>query len=147
MFDEEKRTFQGGIARIDLATGEHDLVGGLAKPVGVLARGSELVVSDQEANAILRAPIDGAAPWRPWVASIEGPDLLCAGPSGSLLAGSRVGVVYRVGGGGRYVDLIRGLRAIRGVAYDAERRRAYVVERRAKDGSAPATLHVLPVGD
>ncbi len=144
-FDEKLRVFAGAVARLDLASGERQLFGGLKKPVGILARDGELFVGDQETGTILRAPADGSKPPRAWVTNLDGPDLMCAGPSNSIFAGSRTGTVYRIAADGTISDAARDLRAVRGVAYDPAAHRLFVVERRAQDGSAPATLHVYPV--
>jgi sugar lactone lactonase YvrE len=115
--------------------------------VGVLALDGTLYVSDQEANRIVRAPLSAPANAQPFVANIEAPDLMVAGPAGTIFVGGKLGVVYRVARDGSFTKLAGGFRSVRGVAYDAAGKRLFVAERRGREPAAPPMLHELPVGD
>jgi hypothetical protein len=147
LFDEAAHSFHGAVSRLALDGGETDVLTGLAKPVGVLVVGGQLYVSDQEGNRILRAPLASPGAAQPFVANLEAPDLLCAGPGGAIFAGGKLGVVYRIAPDGSVARVAGGYRAVRGVAYDAAGKRLFVVERRGREPPRPATLHELPVAD
>jgi sugar lactone lactonase YvrE len=127
---EHERT--GAVSELDLGGGETDLVTGLAKPVGVLAYGDTLFISDQEQGKILQAPL--AEPANTTVlASLLQPDLLAAGPDGSLFAGSRSGGVHRIEHTGAVSVALPSKQQVRGVAYDPEKRRLFASEHDADD--------------
>jgi hypothetical protein len=86
-----------------------------------------MFVSDQGRNEILVAEIANPAGLRSF-AQVEGPDLLCRGPNNSLFAGSRSGVVFRIGADGTVSTFDTGYRATRGVAYDPTHGRLFVVD-------------------
>jgi sugar lactone lactonase YvrE len=137
----------GTVSRLDLAGTETDLLQGLGKPVGVLAVGTTLYVSDQDRNEILTTDLGAGAGATPQhFATATGPDLLCEGPSGSLFSGSLSGVVYRVAADGTATTFDTGYSSTRGVAYDAANRRLFVAEHDTNpaDGTQHA-LHIVPV--
>jgi hypothetical protein len=130
---EHERT--GAVSELDLAGGETDVLTGLAKPIGVLAIGDALFVSDQEQGKILLAPLSeprAAA----LLANLEQPDLLAAGPDGAIFAGTRAGGVYRIERAGAVSLALPSQQQIRGVAYDPDKRRLFASEHDAdaKDG-------------
>ncbi len=132
----------GTVARLDLAGAETDFIPGLKKPVGVLASGPSLFVSDQAAGTVSAAPI--AMPDKLAVlAQVAGPDLLCEGPGGSLFTGSTTGEVRQIASDGKLSTFAGGFLQIRGVAYDAANKRVFAAEHDAA-GSLNA-LHILPV--
>jgi DNA-binding beta-propeller fold protein YncE len=135
----------GGIARIDLTGTEAEVIGGLKKPVGVLALGGELVVSDQVAGTILRAPV-GSPDKQVVVAKVPEPDLLCAGPEGTFFTGGKTGSVRQVLGSGEVKELSGGFQDVRGVAYDGQKKRLFVADhdRNEADGITHL-LRILPV--
>ena len=135
----------GGIARIDLTGTEAEVIGGLKKPVGVLALGGELVVSDQVAGTILRAPV-GSPDKQVVVAKVPEPDLLCAGPEGTFFTGGKTGSVRQVLGSGEVKELSGGFQDVRGVAYDGQKKRLFVADhdRNEADGITHH-LRILPV--
>lgn len=118
----------GSVSTLTLAGAEVDFLTGLSKPVGVLALGDRLLVSDQDRNELLA--VDRAAPGTTMrrVAMLTGPDLLCAGPAGSVFVGSTRGVVYRVAADGAVTTFDTGYQSTRGVAWDATNRRLFVVD-------------------
>jgi sugar lactone lactonase YvrE len=130
----------GGVAKLDLKTGETDVVTqGLGKAVGVAATPAGVFVSDQEANTIFA--IDGGA-LKPLATNLPGVDLLTALPDGSLVTGGRTGAIVRVAPDGTQSQIATGFEQVRGTAYDSAGHRLFVVEH-AKNG--PPTLHVLPL--
>ncbi|TKD03465.1 hypothetical protein E8A74_25865 [Polyangium fumosum] len=132
----------GGIARIDLAGTEAEVVGGLKKPVGVLALGGELVVSDQVAGTVLRMPI--ASPDKQFVvAKVPEPDLLCAGPEGSFFTGGKAGSVRQVLGSGEVKERSGGFQDVRGVAYDGKNKRLFVADHDRNE--ADGITHLLRI--
>lgn len=135
----------GAVSELSLEGGEREVITGLEKPIGVLATAESLFVSDQRRGQILIAP--RTVPAHATVfASLPQPDLLAAGPEGSLFCGSATGGLYRVSAGGEVTRLGGSYRQVRGVAYDAEGRRLFVVDHDpdASDGIAHR-LHILPV--
>jgi len=128
----------GSVGSVSLAGTETEIVTGLKKPVGVLAVGDKLYVSDQEMGAILVAPIATPAPMTVFSHLAE-PDLLAAGPNGSLLTGGAGGVLYRVNANGTAVVIRTGFHQIRGVAYDATHHRAFVADHSGGDREGDAS--------
>lgn len=132
----------GSVSTLTLAGTEAVFVMGLTKPVGVLAVGERLYVSDQERNEVL--VVERASPASPRrLAMAVGVDLLCEGPGGSIFAGSLSGVVYRIDAGGAVSTFDTGYQSTRGVAYDAVNRRLFVADH--DDDPADGTTHFLRV--
>lgn len=123
---------QGTVARLTLDGTEQDVLGALRKPVGVLAVGDSLFVSDQSTGTVYRAPLSAPQDAVPY-ATLSKPDLLAVGPGGALLAGSREGKVFRIAPTGEVSVLLDGYQQPRGLAYDAEHRRLFVADH---DGNA-----------
>jgi len=140
---EQGRT--GGVSELSLSGSETDVIVGLKKPVGVLASGDRLFVSDQDRGEILAAPLADLASHTVF-ASFPGPDLLASGPAGSLLSGSKSGSLYQVSAEGAASVLESDFDQVRGVAYDPTNRRVFVAEHDAdgEDG-VRHRLHVLPL--
>ncbi len=132
----------GAVARLDLTGSEVDFIPGLKKPVGVLASGSSLFISDQTAGTVIAAPV--ATPDKLTVlAQVDGPDLLCEGPNGSLFTGGTTGEVRQISSDGKLSTFVGGFLQIRGVAYDAVNKRVFAAEHDA--GGSLNALHILPV--
>ena len=140
----------GSVGALTLAGSETSIVAGLKKPVGVLALGDKLYVSDQEMGVILVAPIAQPAPMTVF-SHLASPDLLAAGPRGSLLTGGAGGVLYRVNENGTAVVIKNGFHQIRGVAYDASHHRVFVADHAGNDresdagASAEHFVYVVPL--
>ena len=136
----------GTVSTLSLGGSEVEALGGLTKPVGVLAVGAQLFVSDQDRNEVL--VVDRASPSSSMrrFAMVTGPDLLCAGPAGSLFSGSTSGVVYRIASDGSVTTFDTGYQSTRGVAYDAENRRLFVADHdtNAADGITHQ-IRIVPV--
>jgi sugar lactone lactonase YvrE len=130
----------GGVAKLDLKTGETDVVTqGLGKAVGVAATAAGMFVSDQEASTIFA--IDNGT-LKPLATKLPSVDLLTALPDGSLVTGGRTGVVTRIAPDGTQSQIASGFEQVRGTAYDAAGHRLFVVEH-SKSGHH--ILHVLPL--
>jgi sugar lactone lactonase YvrE len=132
---------RGGIAKLDLAEGETDVVSAtdLIKPVGIVATDTTLYVTDQHAPAVLAFARDGSSK-RVITTAVKGPDLLTQLPDGALVTGTREGIVYAIDPANGNLDkLASGLDAIRGTAYDDSSKRLFVVEHGRR------RLHIIPV--
>jgi sugar lactone lactonase YvrE len=132
---------RGGIAKLDLAEGETDVVSAtdLIKPVGIVATDTTLYVTDQHAPAVLAFARDGGSK-RVITTAVKGPDLLTQLPDGALVTGTREGIVYAIDPANGNLDkLASGLDAIRGTAYDDSSKRLFVVEHGRR------RLHIIPV--
>ena len=131
----------GAVGALSLDGTETEAITGLQKPVGVLAMGDSLYVTDQDLGEVLRAPLTDLSSFVVH-AEIDQPDLLAAGPGGSLFTGGLGGVVYQVGADGAVAIVGTGFSAVRGVAYDAQNRRLFVAEHDADEEHA---IHILPI--
>lgn len=135
---------EGGVSEVKPDEGEIDIIAGLAQPIGVLATKDKLFFSDQELGQVLVAPLVTPAARRV-LAKLPEPDLLSAGPDDSLLVASKAGSVQRVDAAGTVSTLTTGLSSVRGVAYDAERRRFFAAEHAGKGKDAKHALHIVPL--
>jgi hypothetical protein len=135
----------GAVGQLSLDGTEPEVMTGLTSPVGVLAVGDRLFVSDQDTGQILVAPrMDPRAVTV--FATVEEPDLLAEGPADSMFAGSAMGSVYRIDSAGVASEFQSGLRQVRGVAYDPAGQRLFVAEHDPAEADvAQHALHILPV--
>lgn len=135
----------GTVARLDLQSGESDAITTLKKPVGVLAMGGDLYISDQDLGQILKAPI-GNPTTNSVLANLPSPDLLAPGPNGSLFTGGLDGGVRQIAASGAVTLFQDGLKQPRGVAFDAAARRLFIANHDGDptDGTAH-TLEIVPV--
>lgn len=135
----------GSVGRLSLTGTEPEVITGLQKPVGVLAVGSDLFVSDQDLGQILRAPLANPASYTVF-ATVAQPDLLAAGPDGSIFTGSAGGSLYRISASGAAAVFETGFQQVRGVAYDPTNHRIFVADHDANttDG-VNNVVHILPV--
>lgn len=135
----------GAVSRLDLSGTETDVITDLGKPVGVLASGDSLYVSDQDAGEVLIAPLADPSDLSV-LATLDSPDLLCAGPDGSLYTGGGEGEVRQIGADGAVSSVASGYQEVRGVAYDADNRRLFVVDHDADDSDGVTNfLQLVPV--
>jgi hypothetical protein len=114
----------GAVAQLGLSGTETDIVTGLGKPVGVLAVGGTLFISDQAQNAVFTALIASPAKLTQLV-SIPTPDLLSGGPSGSVYTGGNA-TVRQVLANGTFTVTASGYHDVRGTAYDVANTRLFV---------------------
>lgn len=135
----------GGVSVLDLAGGETDVLDSLGKPVGLLASGDTLWVTDQDLNQVLTAPLaspDALA----LLTEVDSPDLLCAGPDGGVYTGGKDGSVRLVSAAGEVTTPASGYQEVRGVAYDAENGRLFLVDHDGDESDGLThQLQIVPV--
>ena len=138
----------GTVSKVALdGTGETDLVTGIGKPVGVLALGDGLYISDQMAGVVLKTPLASPGTTTTF-ATVPGADALAAGPGGVIYAASKNGEVFSIATDGTATSLKDGYKAIRGVAYDGDHKRLFFSEPDAGSpdgGAGMPMLHVIPI--
>jgi hypothetical protein len=138
----------GTVSRVALdGSGETDLVTGIGKPVGVLALGDQLYVSDQLNGVILKTPLASPGTTTTF-ATVAGADELAAGPTGIIYAASSTGTVWSIASDGTPTSVQGGYKPLHGVAYDPDHKRLFVAEpdKGSPDGGAGMPmLHVLPI--
>lgn len=142
---------QGTVSKVALdGSGETDVVNGIGKPVGVLAIGDQLYISDQNNGVILKVPqattTDGGTSMT--FATVPGADELAAGPSNTIFAVTSTGDLWSIDSAGAKTNVKSGFKPLRGVAYDPDHQRVIVAEpdKGNPDGGAGMPmLHVLPV--
>lgn len=135
----------GAVGALSLTGTESEVITGLKKPVSVLAVGDNLFISDQDLGQVLRAPIGNPSAYTV-LATVPSPDLLAAGPNGSLFTGSEGGNLYRIESNGTAAVFRGGFDTVRGVAYDPTNRRVFVVNHVGHEAEGVThTVHILPV--
>jgi hypothetical protein len=127
----------GYVALLDFnAATETDLVTtSLEKPVGVVAIGANLYISDQTEGEVYEAPIANPSQIQALTTMLT-PDLLSAGPNGTIFSGSPTGVEYQIDtSSGAFTTLLTagGTLEPRGSAYDAVNQRLFVGEHDSAD--------------
>ena len=121
------------------------MISGLSKPVGVFVSGGTLYVADQEVGQVFSAPLSDPSDLTVF-AQVEDPDLLCAGPDGSLFTGSSTGDVRQIGADGSVTTPSSGHQEVRGVAYDAANTRLFVVDHDGDETDGTTNyLQIVPV--
>ena len=139
----------GGLSKLDLSSGETDVLLGLSQPFGVLVSPTTLFAADQKQSALVAMPlsnldVDGGTTVK--LASVTAPNYLCAGPGTDLFL-TEAGV-DRVTASGIITSFASEPRRPSGVAYDADHGRLFVGDPDAKfdaDAGTTAAIHVLPV--
>lgn len=141
-FVVDGHSHHGGLAKLDLATGETDIpMPGLVKPVGVAVDADGVYVSDQEAN--------GISAWRAGTTSsiaagLPSADLMTLLPDGALVTGGKTGTISRVSADGVVTIVAHGLDQVRGLAYDAAGKRLFVVEHSRATSNHKLRIVALP---
>lgn len=136
----------GAVSRLDLAGTETEVMSGLEKPVGVLVVGDTLVVTDQDLGQVLTAPLADPSDVSV-LALVEEPDLLCAGPDGSVFTGGPAGEVRHVSASGALSTFVSGYQEVRGCAYDAANGRLFFVDHDGDESDGTTHfLQIVPVG-
>ncbi len=143
-----KLPMMGSVSKLALdGSGETDVVSGIGKPVGVLALGDSLYVSDQLNGVIVKTPL--ASPGATTMfATLAGADELAAGPNGTIFAVTSTGSVQQLSTSGTPTSIKDGYKALRGVAWDGDHKRLFVSEPDAgtpDGGAGMPMLHVLPI--
>jgi sugar lactone lactonase YvrE len=137
----------GVVSLLTLDGKETDLITGIGKPVGVLAIGTTLYVSDQMNGVVLKATIPAGGTATAF-ATIAGADELAAGPAGTIFAVSNKGTVTQLATDGTPTEVGSGYKALRGVAYDSDHQRLFIGEPdagSADGGAGMPMLHILPI--
>jgi sugar lactone lactonase YvrE len=138
----------GTISKLALdGSGETDLVTGIGKPVGVLALGDQLYISDQMNGVVYKTPLASPGTTTTF-ATIAGADELCAGPGGLIYAVSHGGSVWSIAGDGTTTMIKDGYKPLHGVAYDGDHKRLFFSEPDAGNpdgGAGMPMLHVIPI--
>ncbi|WP_156393074.1 hypothetical protein [Burkholderia sp. Leaf177] len=145
----------GGISLITYdetthAASEHNVLSGLAKPVGVAVLGDVVSISDQANNMILRTSLAGlldhsrAGGLKTQVVKINGPDLLAIDKTGTLYTKCNVTAVCRISSDNTVTELANDFDDARGVAIDSNHHSLYVVDR-AKGASGVSSLRIVPL--
>lgn len=135
----------GTVSTLTLAGTEMDAITALKKPVGVLAVGSRLFVSDQDLGQILTASITKPTATAVF-ATLPTPDLLAAGPNGSVFTGGLQGGVRRISAAGEVTVFQEGLKQPRGVAWDPGAGRLFIANHDGEPADGVAhTLEIVPV--
>lgn len=120
---------RGFVSRVDLeAAEETDLpFEGLENPVGIAVVGNVVYVSDDRRGEIQVMSL--RPPGKPHqVAQVQSPGLMAAGPSSSLLIGSKTGAVWQLTADGRLTRLLTSRHQVRGIAYDPAGKRMFFAE-------------------
>jgi hypothetical protein len=127
-----------GLSELSLGGGEQDIPNTLKMPADVLLRGDDLFVCDREIGAVLHAPRDAPEALAVF-ARIEAASWLAPGPGADLFAAANDGTVYRIDAAGTASVFDTGYVGVRGIAYDEQRRRLFVIaeQRTAAPGSDP----------
>ncbi|RYZ40763.1 MAG: hypothetical protein EOO71_14755 [Myxococcaceae bacterium] len=137
----------GSVARLTLEGTEQEVVGALQKPVGVLAVGDTLFISDQLAGKVYRSPLSNPSQLVPF-ATLSSPDLLAQGPGDTLLTGSRDGTVLSIRPSGEVSVLAGGFQQPHGIAYDAKNKRIFVADHDGDPTNGTThTLRILPIAE
>jgi hypothetical protein len=138
----------GTVSKVALdGSGETDVVAGIGKPVGVLALGDQIYISDQAAGVILKTPLASPGTTTTF-ATVAGADELAAGPNGSIFAVTSTGDVWSVDANGTPTNVHSGYKPLHGVAYDPDHQRLIVAEPdngNPDGGAGTPMLHVLPI--
>lgn len=134
---------EGGIAELNLAGGERDLVGGLQKPVGLAVVDGALVASDQFGKRVVRVTLGDPPALVDLATGIDGPDLITTLADGTVLTGDASGYVLAIDRRGLVRQLAGGFRRIRGIAVDESGGRLFVADH-GGDGDAPR-IELVPL--
>ena len=129
---------------------EHNLLTGLAKPVGVAVQGDAVFISDQTDNMILKTSLSGlinhaqAGGLSTTVIKINGPDLLAIDSNGTLYTKCNATAVCRISPDESVAVIANDFEDARGVAIDPAHHRLYVIDR-PKSADSASTLRVIPL--
>jgi len=132
------------------AASEHNLLTGLAKPVGVAVQGDAVFISDQTDNMILKTSLSGllnhaqAGGLNTTVIKINGPDLLSIDSNGTLYTKCNSTAVCRINPDESVTVIATDFEDARGVAVDLAHHLLYVIDR-PKSADSASTLRTIPL--
>lgn len=131
----------GAVTTVSLDGVETAVVSNLLKPVSVIARRMELIVTEQDANRLVRIPLASSSTVS--FAEVDMPDLLGRGEGRELYSGSRTGAVYHYAEDGTVTPFAINMQQPRGVAFDREGGRVFVADHDGEAGDG--TTHYLRI--
>jgi hypothetical protein len=145
----------GGVSLITFdesthAASEHNVLSGLAKPVGIVVEGDTVSISDQANNMILKtslaALLDHSQPGglKTQVVKINGPDLLTADTTGTLYTKCNATAICRIASDNTVTEVANDFEDARGLAIDSSHDLLYAVDR-AKGASGVSSLRIIPL--
>lgn len=129
---------------------EHNLLTGLAKPVGIAVQSDAVFISDQADNMILKTSLSGlvnhaqADGLNTTVIKINGPDLLSIDSNGALYTKCNSTAVCRIGPDNSVAVIANDFEDARGVAIDPGHHLLYVIDR-LKSASGASALRSIPL--
>jgi len=132
------------------AASEHNLLTGLAKPVGIVVQGDAVFISDQADNMILKTTLSGlinhaqAGGLSTTVIKINGPDLLTIDSNGTLYTKCNSTAVCRISPDESVAAIANDFEDARGVAIDPAHHVLYVIDR-PKSADNGSILRAIPL--
>jgi hypothetical protein len=132
------------------AASEHNLLTGLAKPVGIAVQGDTVFISDQTDNMILKTSLSGlinhaqSGGLSTKVIKINGPDLLSIDSNGTLYTKCNSTAVCKISPDESVAVIANDFEDAHGVAIDRTHRVLYVIDR-PKSADSGSTLRAIPL--
>jgi DNA-binding beta-propeller fold protein YncE len=136
------------------AASEHNLLTGLAKPVGIAVQGDTVFISDQTNNMILKTSLSGlinhaqAGGLKTTVIKITGPDLLTIDAAGTLYTKCNLTAICRITPDNAVAEVANDFEDARGVAVDTAHHMLYVIDRakdQPKSAGGVSMLRTIPL--
>ncbi len=118
--------YAGSVAEVKLTGSETDVVTTLSKPVGVVVMGTTLFYDDQATNQMNDVALSNLGAIKVF-AHLTGPDLMSAGPNGTIFTGGG-GEARQVFPSGTSSPVGSGFLGVRGTAYDAANKRLFIAD-------------------
>ncbi|WP_156909363.1 hypothetical protein [Ottowia thiooxydans] len=146
----------GSVSQLAVSAGqgtEKELVTGLGKPVGLAVVGDRLIVSDQNTARIgvyslsaarAKAVTAESGQTLATFTTLDGLDLMAAGPDGTVYVGGSGGKLYQIGANGAMKVLATGWPGIRGIAVDSKNSRLFAAVVGAQTGD-PSSIRIVPL--
>jgi hypothetical protein len=125
-FEAVPTGYSGSVAEFKITGTETDIVSTLAKPVGVVAVGGTLFFDDQSSNQISDLSLANTKSVKV-LATLDAPDLLSAGPNGTIFTGGGA-EARQVFADGHSTTVGSGFMGVRGVSYDAANKRLFIAD-------------------
>lgn len=144
----------GGVSLIEYSPGSHQasertLITGLGKPVGIVVQGDTATLSDQTNDMLLKISLralinhdSGGAATQ--VIKVTHPDLPALGAAGKVYTPCNKTAVCAISSDGTNTRVADGFHDARGVAFDPDTHRLYVLDR-GDTASGMSTLRVITV--
>ena len=132
------------------AASEHNLLTGLAKPVGIAVQGDTVFISDQTDNMILKTSLSGlinhaqSGGLSTTVIKINGPDLLSIDSNGTLYTKCNSTAVCKINPDESVAVIANDFEDARGTAIDRTHHVLYVIDR-PKSADSGSVLRAIPL--